>query len=544
MIRSLNNQRGMAIAIALAVLLMLGLIGIAVIRTSVTDMDISKALTDKSKSFYVADGGLEYAISTMQASPKIVDADSVMKFLLTDTALGDGYFKISMDNLYPIRTITSVGYDQAGESAVAMSLRHRRNPINPWDNAIFAGVGQSGRAIAGNVDFHGSVHILGDGEDFTDDNGNGKWDDADTFTDLNGDGVWQPGEPLTTDADGDGKWDPAEPYVDDNGNGAYDETLTATDLSFDATGTAAIMNNYEGIGATLESRIPPLTTIPFNGEDVYSLDAELRVKHGMVNLSGTALVGDEDVSGGSPAIKETMDGVYVNDGFGGDAGTGNVYSDNGTSETYDLGDAITFPSLNDSISGYPDHRSYLKDNALVISGDLTLTPGVSYSASGPKGSLTVDAAGNITISGIVVVTGSVYFTQGGGKLGKAPFVYDGRGTLAAAGDMHINNSIITKGTFPTDDVMGFIAYHNMEIGTADYASQLDLMGAFYAQQQISNAHQNQIAGTIMSNYFSVADVPSIYQVPALVDNLPPGMPGGATIFTYIWKPLASTWHEL
>jgi hypothetical protein len=542
----LRNERGIAIAVALAILLMLGLIGVAVIRTSVTDMDISKAMTDRSKSFYVADGGLALAVGTMRDNAKVVAVDSVLPLVNADTILGDGHFAISMTNTYPIRTVTSLGHDNDGEAAVAVDMRHRRNPINPWDNVIFAGVGQAGKGIAGNVDVHGSVHILGEGELFTDGNGNGKWDDDDVFTDLNGDGVWQPGEVLTTDSDGDGMWDGAEAYVDDNGNGDYDQTLTATDLSFEAFGSAAIGNNYSGLNATLSSRLPALPAYPFNGENVQSLEAELRVKHGRVNLSGTATVGDPNVSGGSPLVKETMDGVYVNDGYGGTSGTANVYADNGTTEGYDLPDGvIKFPSLNDTSYGYPTHRDFMSDSAAIISGDITLKPGVAYtSPASSKGSISIDANGNMTITGIVLFTGNVYIEAGDGSKKSTPIVYDGKGTLASMGNMHINTHVITKGEFPTDDVLGFLSYQDLEIGTGSGSSQLNLMGAFYAQQQITNSKQNSLVGAMVSNFFNISNVPSLYQVPSLVDNLPPGLPGGRTFNTYIWRTVASTWREL
>jgi len=289
-----------------------------------------------------------------------------------------------------------------------------------------------------------------------------------------------------------------------------------------------------------------LPTIDFNGENVATLDAEMRVKHGSVNLSGTAKVGSPNVSGGSPLIKETMDGVYVNDGFGGTAGTGNVYADNGTSEGYDLPDGvIKFPSLNDTSNGYSDHRAYLAANALIISGDLELKPGVAYTSSySAKGSLSVDANGNVTISGIVLVTGNVNLSAGAGGRKNDPLVYDGRGTLVAGANMNINTHVLSKDAFPTNDVMGFISYHDMNIGIGAGASQLDLMGAFYAQQNITNQKQNHLAGAMVSNFFSVTNVPSIYQVPALVDNLPPGMPGGNTYTVYVWRALASTWHDI
>jgi hypothetical protein len=334
--------------------------------------------------------------------------------------------------------------------------------------------------------------------------------------------------------------------VDDNNNGQYDETLTATDLSFEATGTAAVQNNYNGMAGVISSRIPELATIPFNGEDVETLDAEMRVKHGRVNLSGTAHIGDPDAPGGSPLEKETMDGMYVNDGYGGTAGSSQVYSDNGTADGYDLPEGtIKFPSLNDTSYGYPDHRAYLLDNALIIHGDLEIKPGVTYTTpASPKGSLSIDASGNMRISGIVLVTGEVRFSAGSGGRKHDPIVYDGRGTVVSGGNMYINTHMVTRDEFPTNDVMGFLACQDLEIGTGSGSAQLAMLGAFYSQQTIINEKQNQLAGAMVSNHFSMQNVPSIYQVPALVDNLPPGMPGGNTVTIYVWKELASTWREI
>lgn len=544
--RYLGNDRGMALAIVLAVLLMLGFIGVAAIKNSGTDMEITRSMTDNTRAFYAAEAGLEVMLATMRANPTVADRDSMMALVPKDSVLGSGYFKQHMDSTYPIRLVRSTGVSRDGEVVVAIDVRHRRNPINAWNNAVFAGVGQSGKGIAGNVDIHGSLHILGDGEPFTDDNGNGQWDADDEYTDLNANGSWDPGEPLTVDHDGDGFWDAEEPYVDENGSGVYDETLTATDLSFEASGTAAVVNNYEGIPLVLSSRLPALETISYNGESVQTLDAEMRVKHGMVNLSGTASIGETNASGGSPLLKETMDGMYVNDGYGGTSGTANVHSDNGTSYPYDLGDgAMKFPSLSDSSHGYASHRDYLMDNALIISGNLEIKPGVAYtSPPSAKGKLSIDAAGNMSISGIVIVTGDVSFAAGTGAYKKAPIIYDGRGTVVSGGNMYINTSVLSRGEFPTKDAMGFLSMHGMEIGTGSGASQLNLMGAFFAQESLVNEKQNHLAGTILANSFTISNVPSFYQVPTLVDNLPPGLPGGVTIVIFVWQEMSSTWREL
>ena len=64
-------------------------------------------------------------------------------------------------------------------------------------------------------------------------------------------------------------------------------------------------------------------------------------------------------------------------------------------------------------------------------------------------------------------------------------------------------------------------------------SQLELMGAFYAQNRASTQRQSTIMGTFVSNYFDMGtNVPSIFQVPQLADNLPLGMIGAYPILIY------------
>ncbi len=165
--------------------------------------------------------------------------------------------------------------------------------VNVWQNAIFAGSGQIGNVINGNVSIHGSVHILGNN--------------------------LLPGNPA----------------------------IVVMDLS----GTALIHNNYKGIPIALQRIVPPPPTTLFDGETVQTLYAKLRVKKGLVGLSGNAEIGEPN-NPGDP-YKETMDGVYVNDGWTGNqvipnGGRGipkNVYSDNGYDDLYDLGNRVPFPLI-------------------------------------------------------------------------------------------------------------------------------------------------------------------------------------------------------
>ena len=280
-----------------------------------------------------------------------------------------------------------------------------------------------------------------------------------------------------------------------------------------------------------------------------SLDATLRVKAGLVGLTGAATAGAADISGNS--YKETLDGVYVTDGYGGDQGASSVYSDNGSAHAYDLGDAVSFPSLSDSytdpISGttYSTYLNYLKANALVISEPAKLnelaniTPTSNFDYNDPKGRIRMDGSGNLTVSGIVYVEGGDLEMEKQGV--QKTITYSGRGTVVVEGDVEIKVNLLTDTAggklFPTDHVLGIMTPGELEFDAAN----IDVMGAFYAETKIEARKQTDIAGTLVSNLVDAGtNVPSVYQVPALADNLPTGMINSSKI----WYITTRSWKEI
>jgi hypothetical protein len=276
------------------------------------------------------------------------------------------------------------------------------------------------------------------------------------------------------------------------------------------------------------------------GETVESLSSKLRVKHGRVDISGSATIGDPHATGGAPAIKETINGVYVSDGFGGNQGSDQVYSDNGTSQPYELGDWVKFPDLitPTEIDGvqYDSHMDYLAAKGLTIEGPITLKPNESFGpysdANGNR--IYIDGATKtMEISGIVRVTGDVNLSRGSGS-GNDTFRYSGKGTLASTGSISVHTNVLPASRFPTTDSLGLLAREQINLATGSGDSQLTMAGAFYAQEKIVSQKQNEIAGTFVSSYYEMANVPHMYQVPSLAErdsqgrylNLPPGMPGG------------------
>ena len=369
------------------------------------------------------------------------------------------------------------------------------NGTSIWDNAIFAGTGQAGGLINGNVAIHGSVHLLGD----------------------------------------------------DIGDGGI--ALAAVDLS----GTSLIHNNYDGLSDDLRGRVAIPPTVTFDGESgLETLEAVLRVKNGLVGMSGNSEVGSVHELGND--FKETMDGVYVTDGWTGNdmdasGDPQSVYSDNGWDYAYDLGSEVPFPTYDDDNGR--DHEAWYLETGdpgeglqHVHSGDVTIqsgsgsyywnaTTGVEIIGSDPgTGGMPVEADLNpdeyyvwyddttaeMNINGRIPVDGDVSLLAGNGN-GNKLIDYEGSGSIMAfddgsgGGDVEVDVSLKTT-NFP-DNLIGIMAEDDFTIGTS---SQLEIMGGFYAQDEIIVDKQTTIMGTIVGNYFNMGkNVPQIYQVPALAE---------------------------
>lgn len=510
------KQKGLAFVLVLAFVLILTLAATAFIALSGTEIRMVRRQNDSTRAFYIAEGGLERAIYDLRqdfitdtTDPNWADGDingidvtqggtvtvpqnrddtktiddpaqPFYSLPYSSTSLDGGSYSVwLLDISGKTDEIWVKSTGTYGDSTRTVVVFVKIDNISPWNTAIFGGAGTGGVLINGNVDIRGSVHILGMG-------------------------------------------------------------LTPTDYAINMSGSANIGNNYNGIPSTLSSRIPACPTTIFGGETVESLEAVLRVKQGLAGLSGSATAGQTDVSGND--YKETLDGVYVTDGYGGNKGASNVYSDNGTANAYDLGDTVTFPSLSDPYQDYDTYQEYLKDNALVISEPDQLdelddiTPISNFTYTDGTNTISMDGNGNLTIDGIVYLDNDG--TLGMGKYGSDKTItYSGSGIIVAEGDVEIDINLLTANTFPTSDVLGIMTPGEIEFDEAN----IDVMGAFYAETKIEVKKQTNVAGTLVSNYVDMgSQVPSVYQVPALYDSLPTGMIN----LSNIWTITTRDWQEI
>ncbi len=530
---------------------MYGLLAMALIMTSslgiatyaVEDM---KRATNEQKhivAYEVASAGLEQAVAQAYASLNanggaFVSATYNLSSTLAPIATGCSVTATVQPQATPTMAwITST----ATVNGITKSLRTMvsEHNVGIWNNAIFAGSGAAGASINGNVDIAGSVHILGDGEPFIDLNGDGVWEGGDPFTDTNNNGVWDPGEPYS-DIYGFNVYTAPEPYNDLNGNGKYDPPMTITSLDTSFGGTAFIENNYNTMPLSLQLQVPAAPVV----SGVQTLGAEVRCKHGKIGISGNASIGASGIVNGG-TMKGTVDGVYVTDGWAGNQGAAHVYSDNGTSNPYDLGGlGIEYPVISgigaqaytaSDGSSWTTQDGYLSTDSLLcpVTNITSSTTAFTYGpdAYGNKISFTPKSGATnaqLTVTGIVRFSSNI---QIGGKNDNID--YSGSGTLYAP-NIYIDGNLLPKAglIFPTTARIGLISKQNMYLSTGNGSSQISMAGAFYAQGDITSAKQNQIAGTFVANFFNMGtNVPNIYQVPSLPYHMPPGMPGDKSYFT-------------
>jgi len=497
----LSNQKGMALLTTLIFVFVLVTFGVSLLIMTSNDTKLSTLQRDSTKAFYIAEAGVERTLYNLkkdfESSEDWSDGD-IDGYILSDqenefwkinynspgyeVSFGDGTYIVALKtNSSDYVTIKSKGKYDNSVRYVQVDVKIEKLSI--WDNAICGGGGTAGAVINGNAEFRGSLHLLGEG-------------------------------------------------------------LSSSDIAIDLGGTAGVGNNYKDMDTDLLNRVPDLPKTTFNGEEVEFLNAKLRVKHGQVKLSGNAHIGKPDVPGGDPLIKETLQGVYVTDGFIGGVLDNNVHSDNGMENEYDLGGVgIVFPSLDDPYEGYDTYFEYLTAKGLkvTVSEISAGTPNFTYGSVGGNYIDWNQASGILTIEGIIYVDNpdGLVIGEAGGTI-----IFDGKGTLVSANseaDISIHGHLLANVTFPTTDSLGFISAHDINIATGTGDANLNIMGAFYAENKITMAKQTELVGTFVSDYIYMgSQVPSIYQVPELINNIPPGMPG-ATITYFIYT---SNWHEV
>jgi hypothetical protein len=492
----INNKKGSLLILSYMIVFVLISLGGVFALLSLGEAKSVERERRTTVAFNIAEAGIERALYDLKqdyvAAPSTAWRDgtintyaftasngsyATLAYPSSITSVNNGSFAVQLQSFTGLNGdiyVRSVG--TFGDQTQTIQVYVKMVNVSPWNNAIFAGTGSAGAMVNGNVTINGSVHILGTG-------------------------------------------------------------LASSDYAIDLGGTAELVgNNYNGISATLLAKVPALPTTVVNGVTVSTLNASLRVKRGKVGLSGSSTVGE--ANNNANTVKEKVDGSYVTDGFGGTSGSASVNSDNGWSNGYDLGNSVSFPSLNCGgtyCDGYYNSATGLNSDAVVINSNVAITPttNIAQVTNGSNSFKVVN--GNITISGKVYIKGTLTMSKAGSN---KTVTYDGNGTILTSGDVQIDTNLYTNGnsSFPTN-IMAIMTPGSIGFNEAN----IDVMGLFYGETSIVSQKQTNVMGTFVSNYFNMGtNVPKIFQVPEAVNHLPSGLVGGSSgwyLTTVSWQKL-------
>ena len=132
--RHLKNNRGSALLISLALILMLSGVAMMAIDRATTDIDLSYNQLHSDQAFYIAEAGIEYAISA-------INADNTWRDGVDKKSLGNGTFTVTITDSATDSTLAdTILLRSRGEvdGAVAnLEVSLLNNPANPFERAIF-----------------------------------------------------------------------------------------------------------------------------------------------------------------------------------------------------------------------------------------------------------------------------------------------------------------------------------------------------------------------------------------------------------------------
>ncbi|MBI2920565.1 MAG: hypothetical protein HYY18_05725 [Planctomycetes bacterium] len=547
-----ERERGSALFIAMLVVLVVASLSVVVVSDSVAKAKDAELEVEAVRALFVAESAIDLAMNSVQTggngrmgtgawgAGNDVGADG--NGATVDAGQGDGLPTVGEPNVV-LQDFTAVsggqyytfamfwgtnGIDDDGDGVLdALDLEEKYiwtiwawgrfgntirrikviaeyHVVSIWDNAIIAGSGASGASLNGNVGVHGGMLI----------------------------------------------------FAEDS---AGVPTVASTDNAFLFSGTGGVQDNYNGLTAANIAKMPPLPP----GKD--GLQTFVRLKHGKAGLSGSGTLGDPALGApDDPATiandQEMVDGVFITDGYGGNQGDKNVYSENGPYNPWDLPDSIKFPRLTDPyydpVSGitFANYDAYTSSRALVVpAATIQGFSGGAFKLDNDTNSFTVgpDLFGNKLewdkASATLKITGVVRLDQSAasgdfsfGKKGNT-LKYDGRGTIyigGTTGNMHVHGNVVPLGQYLTDDVMGFVTKRDMFLADGPGDSQLSMFGIWRAGNKVTSQKQNEIYGSFIAEFFDMGtNVPHIAHHPEVTKNMPPGFnsdPVPTTLFIDMW----------
>jgi hypothetical protein len=580
--KHIENERGIALVIAMVMLLTLTILGITALTTSRMGVLISGNEKFQTEALQAADAGIErgfldltrdYRADTNWGNNTLNTISSGASGTITNAAsyTFDDAFRADMTagllredvwgNPFAASPTFGSAWDLYGSQALGgatyrsvllksstqpdevylrsyaqlssgakkiIQLHLRVDAIDAWKNAIFAG-GSGTQIITGNYRVGGPVHILGTGI--------------------------SPGEEVWA-----------------------------------MSGAAELINGYNFNGMTqayaqsIKAKLPSIEHVTVGGESVETLETILRVKRGVVDLSGSANIGADgtdhkltDIAGDE--YKSYIDAIRTNEaltGYEGKTFSDEINMDKG----YDLGDKIQMPNFTGDQYTDPngavwdDYETYLNANSFTVpkgvapdaqsTDQCNLVPYKNATDKGTPAFCLMDggacpggacpenpAKGCIKwnpgagAGGTLVTTGRVKFDATCpavtiGRSGSYDVTYQGKGVLHSDASITVAGNLISSGIklngdagaiFTTDHLLGIMTKANLLIGAS-----ATVMGAFFSSSTMSAENNSNIIGTMASNQFGLGSgmgAASIFYVKQLSPNVKGmGMITSRTVYTF------------
>lgn len=135
MYKKLKEQSGSALLVTLSILIMLSILGIASIKVSTTDMDISYNNKAKSMSFFAAEAGLSHTLTTISNGTSTSAGTISITQLGNGTSYATSWTAVDLANTM---TLTSTGYKGNSASPDGKTVLQQKIELTDvsLDNAI------------------------------------------------------------------------------------------------------------------------------------------------------------------------------------------------------------------------------------------------------------------------------------------------------------------------------------------------------------------------------------------------------------------------
>lgn len=128
-----NNESGAAMFVTMALLVMISLLGMSAVQMSSTDMSITENFQQDTRSFYLAEGGIEHAYGVLRDS-------SSWRTGLTGQTSGGGQYEVSIvdEDSLPALDDTLIFVSIATRSGAKSMVEVKFAPTRPFRWAAFA----------------------------------------------------------------------------------------------------------------------------------------------------------------------------------------------------------------------------------------------------------------------------------------------------------------------------------------------------------------------------------------------------------------------